>query len=75
MVYMYFFFFSNNNNNNNNNKLLATKDSNQCNLTTSKLHNESANLTKNKHCSYRNITQAAQLLYISMDLFEVGRVL
>ena len=69
-------FFSNNNNNNDNN-LLASKDSNHCNLTTSKLHNESANLTKNKHCSYRNITQAAQLLYIPVptDLFEVGCVL
>ena len=64
-----FFFFSCIYNNNN---LLATKDSNHCNLTTSKLHNESANLTKNKHCSDRNITQ---LLYIPMDLFEVDCVL
>ena len=49
----------NNNNNNNDNNILATKERNHCNLTTSKLCNESANLPKNKHYSYRNITQAA----------------
>ena len=43
----------------NNNNILATKDSNHCNLTTSKLCNESANLPKNKQYSNRNITQAA----------------
>ena len=69
---MYLFFFSNYNNNNNNNNLFATRDSNHCNFKTSKLHNESANLTKNKHCSDRNITQ---LIYIPMDLFEVGCVI
>ena len=60
---------------NKNNNILATKDSNHCNLTTSKLCNESANLPKNKHYSYRNITQAAYVLYMPMDLFEVGYVM
>ena len=53
-----YIFFSNKKNNNNSN-ILATKDSSHCNLTTSKLCNESADIPKNKHYSYRNITQAA----------------
>ena len=36
-VYMYFFANEENNNNDNNNNMLATKDSNHCNLTTSKI--------------------------------------
>ena len=53
----YFFFLIKKNNNNSN--ILATKDCSHCNLTTSKLCNESADIPKNKHYSYRNITQAA----------------
>ena len=34
-------------NNNNNSNILATKDSSHCNLTTSKLCNESADIPKN----------------------------